>query len=338
VLIFELLVEATVVVLLFVKSPINTVPLKLATIPAKDYIGNEEYHPMTSSSKLAIYNSMSRALRALFACFVLKGLTEILLYSDEVIIATGLQFAIRGIGYIFLFVAQSLSNRMMYLMSKKSIDWKKYKLVFKKSDSQIENFVDHLKLLIIISLVVLSILVVLDFSYVVMFANNVGHDFATGQCLSGMVDFSEAGCKALIIIGLISAIFRFLTTIFTIFLYSRSLVVVDNEIDFDPIPPECCDTNSESPRADSLKHSDSKTAEIITSNCPEPDRNYQKIEDETHEDISCTDDNAKETIRDAAMMADELRSAQNQPVHMELYRKNMDATVKDLNQRLKKSE
>ena len=48
------------------------------------------------------------------------------LYSNRAVIESGLQWS-RGIGYIFLLFAQYLSNRIIYLMSKKSLNWRTYR-------------------------------------------------------------------------------------------------------------------------------------------------------------------------------------------------------------------
>lgn len=233
VLILEFLFECLAISLLFCPSYINTVPLKLDNIPITTYIGNDEYHPMTSSSKLKIHNAMTQSERALFACFLLKGITEMFLYSSDVVIDTGLVWA-RGVGFIFLLMAQYLSNRIIYLMSKKSVNWRMYKSVTKKSTTQIENFVNHLKFLIILSLIFLVLLVIFDMTYVIMFSMNVvkGMGDEGGNCVSDKLAFTATGCKSLIIVGLVTAMLRFLATIFTIFLYVRSLVVVGNEIDY----------------------------------------------------------------------------------------------------------
>ena len=55
------------------------------------------------------------------------------------------------------------------------------------------------------------------------------------QCISETADFSASGCKALIGMSLFTALLRSLTTILTIFFYSKTYIVVSNEIDFDTI-------------------------------------------------------------------------------------------------------
>ena len=63
-------------------SVLNKNPLRLNSIPPKTVVGSEDYHPMTSSSKLNIIHSMVYSERALFGCFVLKSITEVFLYSS----------------------------------------------------------------------------------------------------------------------------------------------------------------------------------------------------------------------------------------------------------------
>merc|ERR1712212_826220 len=50
------------------------------------------------------------------------------------------------------------------------------------------------------------------------------------------------------------------------------------------------------------------------------------------------EDKAKKAIGDAAMMAEELKKEQDQSAHLERMKKNMEATVKDLQMRLDESE
>merc|ERR1712019_247360 len=50
------------------------------------------------------------------------------------------------------------------------------------------------------------------------------------------------------------------------------------------------------------------------------------------------EDKAKKAISDAAMMAEELKKEQDQSAHLERMKKNMEATIKDLQLRLDESE
>ena len=93
-------------------------------------------------------------------------------------------------------VAQYLSNRIIYLMSKKSLHWRQYRLVTKRSHVQIENLVNHLKALILLSLAFLSVLVIFDLTYAIKFSMNGVKEIEQGGCLSDKVNFSENGCKA----------------------------------------------------------------------------------------------------------------------------------------------
>ena len=64
----------------------------------------------------------------------------------------------------------------------------------------------------------------------------------------------------------------------------------------------------------------------------------QADQEEVHEDLARAEDKAKKAVLDAAMMAEELKKEQNQSVHMEKCRRNMEATAKDLQQRLNDAE
>merc|ERR1712149_104629 len=67
----------------------------------------------------------------------------------------------------------------------------------------------------------------------------------------------------------------------------------------------------------------------------------RKVEQEVQESVQeqrNAEEKAKKAIGDAAMMAEELKKEQDQSAHLERMKKNMEATVKDLQMRLDESE
>merc|ERR1712193_261578 len=64
----------------------------------------------------------------------------------------------------------------------------------------------------------------------------------------------------------------------------------------------------------------------------------RKVEQELQAAQAEVEEKAKKAIGDAAMMAEELKKEQDQSAHLERMKKNMEATVKDLQMRLDESE
>uniref|UniRef100_A0A3Q4H2A8 Myosin heavy chain, skeletal muscle, adult-like n=1 Tax=Neolamprologus brichardi TaxID=32507 RepID=A0A3Q4H2A8_NEOBR len=64
----------------------------------------------------------------------------------------------------------------------------------------------------------------------------------------------------------------------------------------------------------------------------------QSETEETAQEARSADDKAKKAITDAAMMAEELKKEQDTSAHLERMKKNLEATVKDLQQRLDEAE
>uniref|UniRef100_A0A3B4FY92 Myosin tail domain-containing protein n=4 Tax=Haplochromini TaxID=319058 RepID=A0A3B4FY92_9CICH len=60
--------------------------------------------------------------------------------------------------------------------------------------------------------------------------------------------------------------------------------------------------------------------------------------EETAQEARSADEKAKKAITDAAMMAEELKKEQDTSAHLERMKKNLEATVKDLQQRLDEAE
>ena len=72
-----------------------------------------------------------------------------------------------------------------------------FRLVLKKPKDEIENLVNHLKVLIIISLGFLAILFIFDLYYAISFAISVENSI-DAECLSDVISLSPAGCKDMV--------------------------------------------------------------------------------------------------------------------------------------------
>merc|ERR1719299_295014 len=71
------------------------------------------------------------------------------------------------------------------------------------------------------------------------------------------------------------------------------------------------------------------------------EQEFQAAQCEVEESLSeqrNAEEKAKKAIADAAMMAEELKKEQDQSAHLERMKKNMEATIKDLQLRLDESE
>merc|ERR1712130_395846 len=71
------------------------------------------------------------------------------------------------------------------------------------------------------------------------------------------------------------------------------------------------------------------------------EQEFQAAQSEVEESLGeqrNAEEKAKKAIADAAMMAEELKKEQDQSAHLERMKKNMEATIKDLQLRLDESE
>jgi len=159
-LVTEVLLEALVFAALFVRSPINQFPIRTDGLRKSYAVDDTNYHLMTSSSRLNIIKFNNFTLKALLAAFLSRSLSEVLMFTNEIIVETNKdvfwvsenkfstkiwnEFQGRGISYSFLLFSMIMATRIFYLMFKNTAKWNVYKVSFDKREG-IHNLISHLK-------------------------------------------------------------------------------------------------------------------------------------------------------------------------------------------------
>ena len=87
-LVTEVLLEALVFAALFVRSPVNQFPIRTDGLRKSYAVDDTNYHLMTSSSRLNIIKFNNFTLKALLAAFLSRSLSEVLMFTNEIIVET----------------------------------------------------------------------------------------------------------------------------------------------------------------------------------------------------------------------------------------------------------
>ena len=87
-LVTEVLLEALVFAALFLRSPVNQFPIRTDGLRKSYAVDDTNYHLMTSSSRLNIIKFNNFTLKALLAAFLSRSLSEVLMFTNEIIVET----------------------------------------------------------------------------------------------------------------------------------------------------------------------------------------------------------------------------------------------------------
>ena len=87
-LVTEVVLEGFVFAALFVRSPVNQFPIRTDGLRKSYAVDDTNYHLMTSSSRLNIIKFNNFTLKALLAAFLSRSLSEVLMFTNEIIVET----------------------------------------------------------------------------------------------------------------------------------------------------------------------------------------------------------------------------------------------------------